>query len=503
VTAAPLWSIAMANPASMQQPAILRFASDKFMDDLKALLASAPASLSGYLAQKQSFRPRPAGAPSNWTAPISTLKLYQPAHGHFYLVAANLVCRLPGIPDHTVEARYGEKATFVLRRISPQGQEMAWTAAASGNNWAPIDAASTGKVAAGEVLQPLFPMSFTDTNNRNRRMLVGLIPTSSRETFLAAPAITPITVDTDSSGNLVDPRVVEVDNRVLDRFDDLTAPASPLNAAQQVEASQFLLLDLADFLNTRLPALWNQIANGTAPPISDPGYPLFIALAFNSVDGSSTTWAIALTQALAQWDRIGGDNPTATTVNYNLRNSALAPAVLRSSALAALAGNPVTPTPATDTPVPKLADNVQYMIRCVYQKPRCKQLAPDVVSAPTEPFALASFFDPDAPSRTIRIPLPIDTSQAGLRKFTKNVAFMMSDKLRNQMGMVSDGKSALQGNLGSDPGLQLGELCSFSIPIITLCAFIVLMIFISLLNIVFWWLPLLRICLPIKLKASS
>ena len=45
-------------------------------------------------------------------------------------------------------------------------------------------------------------------------------------------------------------------------------------------------------------------------------------------------------------------------------------------------------------------------------------------------------------------------------------------------------------------------ICSFSLPVITICALLVLMIFISLLNIVFWWLPFLRICFPIALKAK-
>jgi hypothetical protein len=43
-------------------------------------------------------------------------------------------------------------------------------------------------------------------------------------------------------------------------------------------------------------------------------------------------------------------------------------------------------------------------------------------------------------------------------------------------------------------------ICSLSIPIITLCAFIVLMIFLSLLNIVFWWMAFFKICLPIPVR---
>ena len=50
---------------------------------------------------------------------------------------------------------------------------------------------------------------------------------------------------------------------------------------------------------------------------------------------------------------------------------------------------------------------------------------------------------------------------------------------------------------GSTEGWTIGWICSFSIPIITLCAFIVLNIFLSLLNIIFFWLPFLKICIPI------
>jgi hypothetical protein len=67
------------------------------------------------------------------------------------------------------------------------------------------------------------------------------------------------------------------------------------------------------------------------------------------------------------------------------------------------------------------------------------------------------------------------------------------------MTRVTDLKKAMDGELASGDSFDLGLLCSFSIPIITICALIVLMIFISLLNIVFWWAPLLRICLPITL----
>src|SRR5438045_7314020 len=123
-----------------------------------------------------------------------------------------------------------------------------------------------------------------------------------------------------------------------------------------------------------------------------------------------------------------------------------------------------------------------FVIRCVSERPNCGPLHPFVVSDPTEPFKLAGFFDPEAPARPIRIGLPLDTTPAGLRKFDKNTAFVMSDILCGQlsrMQAVTFGdliRSVLPWPLHKDlPGADTGPcagggtICSFSIPIITLC----------------------------------
>jgi hypothetical protein len=137
-----------------------------------------------------------------------------------------------------------------------------------------------------------------------------------------------------------------------------------------------------------------------------------------------------------------------------------------------------------------------------------------VVSAPTEPFQLAGFFDPDAPARPIRIGLPMDTSPAGLRKFDKNTAFVLSDML---CGHVKRAKGMTFGDLvmsvlpfpfhqdlggGNAPcksgGASLGTICSLSIPIITICAFILLIIMVTLLDLIFRWTPFFMLCFPVK-----
>lgn len=163
-----------------------------------------------------------------------------------------------------------------------------------------------------------------------------------------------------------------------------------------------------------------------------------------------------------------------------------------------------------------------FVIRCTFERPECGPLDPAVLSEPTSPFQLAGFFDPDAPARPIRIALPLDTSPAGLRKFDKNTAFMISDMLCGQidrMKGLSLGDLVLSvlpwpfhkdlsvpdgGPCTTSGGLEVGMICSLSIPIITICALLLLMIIVSLLDIIFRWVPFFIFCFPLpKLKAKA
>ncbi|MDA8018125.1 MAG: hypothetical protein MPN21_11825 [Thermoanaerobaculia bacterium] len=147
-----------------------------------------------------------------------------------------------------------------------------------------------------------------------------------------------------------------------------------------------------------------------------------------------------------------------------------------------------------------------YVARCVYERPDCARFEPPVVSRPSRPFRLASFFDPAAPVRPVTIRLPVDTSEGGLRGFGKGVSFLLSNQLRRQMAQL-EGQSLDdldQGNGGTDPGqLDLGEIWILSIPIITLCAFILLMVIVNVLNFFFQWLPFFRIRIPLNLKVGT
>jgi hypothetical protein len=166
------------------------------------------------------------------------------------------------------------------------------------------------------------------------------------------------------------------------------------------------------------------------------------------------------------------------------------------------------------------SEPVWFVIRCVFERPNCVPITAPLLSEATRPFQMAAFFDPEAPARPIRINLPMDTTPAGLRKFDRNTAFMISDALcgqMNRMGSMTLADLVLsvlpwplhrdlpKGSVESceTNGDPSGLICSLSIPIITICALILLMIIVTLLDFIFRWLPFFILCFPAKLFGSK
>jgi hypothetical protein len=544
VSPSPSWSATLnqgLDPVNQSQrmraPAVLRFEQDRFMDELARTLAVDPSTLDANRAVPVSYR---LPAPGESAAPPPTeLKLYQAAHGHFYLVAASLTCRLPGLPDHSVDPTANERVAFVLRRRDDDGSEWAWTSdpadptAPAARTWTQVEPSALGRVAAGEDLRPLFPVAF-QSGEQPRRIYVGLIPTSSTEAFKAVGKLSPLAAPGSGAGAPpADPRAAALTTKVTDPLRALatapmTAPADvtdPSRAhaivsaevAQLVEASRFLLVDFADFLTTFAPDLWAALGSRTRP--RDPAVAaLYDALSTKRADATvNTHWREAVLAAWRSAAVLYGDAAGSLPPALNLARSELSGDDL-DKLVAALPATPSTPS-AGDTGVitsiqgdsvpppqaPKLdaRGSWHYWIRCAYLRPQCPRPQDEVVSDPTDRFQIAGFFDLDAPSRAIHISLPIDTGIRDLRKLRKNVNFMISNQLRAQMNRVTSLNDALKGQFADGGSFDVGLMCSFSIPIITICALLVLMIFVQLLNIVFWWLPFLRICLPISLESDS
>ena len=55
----------------------------------------------------------------------------------------------------------------------------------------------------------------------------------------------------------------------------------------------------------------------------------------------------------------------------------------------------------------------------------------------------------------------------------------------------------------SSGGIQLDWICGFNIPLITICAFFVLNIFLTLLNLVFFWIAFIKICIPFPVPKAA
>lgn len=321
--------------------------------------------------------------------------------------------------------------------------------------------------------------------------------------------------------------------------------------------SWYVLLDLLGFLERHLPPLW-RVLTGQAAAASLNATPALAALwsALNAASqpgglaqalhaGMSPPVPLSATLAAALQATAGGlpfgaakaravaDALERVTLAYHHASPAtdwpdfLFPladpgfnppldaagvAALRAKVAAAL---PPLARPAAipAAPLGDASNLAWFRIRCVFRRPECEPPHAALLSAPSQSFELAGFFDPDAPARPVRIGLPIDPTPAGLRKFDKKTFLVMSDLLCGQVARFKKltlgdlVRSVLPWPLHKDlevgasacpkGGPGIGMVCSLSIPIVTICALILLMIMVSLLDFIFRWLPWFFLCLPL------
>lgn len=153
-----------------------------------------------------------------------------------------------------------------------------------------------------------------------------------------------------------------------------------------------------------------------------------------------------------------------------------------------------------EIPLPKFtqgADDLYQVIPFVRVEDACgkEQIVWAGTDARSELFRVAAPFDPNA-SRPSLIQMPsLGDLKAGL---AKGVSMITPPDTFGLMNALNLKKGASEDVLPSGAPVSMGIqwICSFSLPVITLVAMILLMIMISLLNIVFFWLPFVRICLP-------
>ena len=510
---APLWNeLSNARDTTpFRRPVILRFATDNFMPQLQSVLMQTPQTLRDYVAQGETWRSPAAGLGSPTTL---ALKLYQPPQARFYVIASSLTCRMPGLPDHTVNKSVGESVAFVVRQLRPNPgfsspdlavfdpskcTEYAWIAGQQ-PGWTPATAAG---LATGEEQIPLAP-SRTAGNGTTRRLYIGLIPASRRQQYIGGNTLK--NANANGGGNsATDPRTDLFNRQVVAPWTNLQTWWTALTSAEQgagpdqtsdYQSSALVLVDFANFLATYLAQVWAAIQDA-----SKVGQLNAAELALYNAIGPPLGQALANAfQFSSQLDSASAVTPfpPAGYVEFSLATSPLDPTAIASALAAALpALGSVNPPPPTLPPISQKpanpAGDFYFIVRCVYLRPQCRQT---IVSDPSQPFLLASYFDSDAPARRIQIALPVDTSPSALRKYDKGVAFLISQELRNQMERMQSLQQMSDGS--PDPmGIDIGMICSFSIPIITICALMLLLVIVIALNLVFFWIPFFKICFPV------
>ena len=121
-------------------------------------------------------------------------------------------------------------------------------------------------------------------------------------------------------------------------------------------------------------------------------------------------------------------------------------------------------------------------------------------SAYSEPFVIAPWYEGSG-APPVQIPLPDVTDRDLLRSLKPNVAFELPPALQNLL--VGNPKDLLEGKPSGGGGFTIGWICSFSLPIITICAFICLNIFLSLFDLIFRWMFFIKICIPFPKRSEG
>lgn len=481
------------------RPVLLELEQEDFLPRLLAELAT-PEGYRRLLARR-------AGAGADGDG----LRLYQPVHRVAHVVLVEAVCDQPGDPP--LARRRIAGAGMVVRRVAGGGRlrwvrrdgvALGWAAhpaAASDDEigYEPDAARRAGRglsanarvlAAAGallddgleEVVAPLFPAPAAVCAALGRTVLYGVVPTASAET--TPPDGQPPFDATFIAESL--PGWVRAAPKTL-------PPTGSRVTVAGLAAAPAAVIDFRDELARLLGTTGLGGADAPADLVA-----AFAAFTVTYIDGDveiSEPLAAFVARAVPVLLERRADAAELRFPDRWEAPTAEQERAFRDAAVAAVTGRWQRMAPATARFAADPA--ARFTVTCfVRVRDECGCALRTRWSPESDPFAIAPWFDGPA-----RPPVRIDLPDLGdLRKLKPNVAFALPPALRKQLDGM-DMQGLLDGRK-PDGKWEFGMICSFSIPIITLCAFIVLSIFLSLLNIVFWWLLWVKICLPFPKKSS-
>lgn len=451
------------------------------------------------------------------------LELSQPVHRRFHLVLVEAFCRQPGSPP--VDPAKFDGIGFVLRRfengawqgwmsegpkkvgwqsitgqdVDPDPLRRAWSRPGAAGHVDTLVLARHAPSRLAEEVLPLFAAPPELCAKIGRTLLFGVIPVTSGERSEAAEAppdyagleAAEAQAMRDHLSEYLKPRPA----MAMPRAGQLLAPSwNPLALAGASETEDVRLYSFGVFLQQLVAELGAIPSGGAGSELLAALDEIVLPMARDGEGRTIRTMtAGAFVAAAAPILLAGepnpspaGEAPLSMPLEWPAIDAALG-ARLTQLALACLTQRFAALAPAT----PKFdGDGRRYAIRPFIRIKGHEDCPARLVWADySELFRVLPWWDGDGPATKISLPDPRE-----MRKMKPNVSFQLppslANLLRGDMKKLKDGE-------GSTGGIDIFWLCSFSIPIITLCAFIVLNIFLSLFDLIFSWLLFIKICIPI------
>ena len=492
-------------PTAARPPAILRLTEPDFVPHLLSRLEADAAGLA------QARAPVP-------------LRLDQPVHRAFNTVLVEAFCAVPGMPR--LDGARITGTGLVVRRLAGERVQgwlkagdrvLGWhdlpaKAVAAASGWEPDAALRAAQKGGrnrrlhpdlgtlpgtldglGEASEPLFQAPPAVALKAGATLLYGYLPVTSAERPTAEAAGPPAAPFAEADVARRVPRLLRAD-----RDPALPVPTGALVSRADIRPAVLPEPEAGGLrlLTEALTWLAQEIALFEGAAASQPLASELEKLTVTREGGKTTTNLRALfTEA---YDALIGEPKGATSFRlpdaWPLIASGTFQAIV-TAATAAMLARWGTAGPA-ETRFERTG--ARYLVRCFLRVQEQEGCPPRLVwSPPSPPFRIKAWHESGAaPPTPIELPAP-----GALRGLAPNVAFKVPPELQKFMDRMNlddllDGKRR-------EGGLDFGMICSFSIPILTLCAFIVLQLFLVLLNIVFFWLPFIRICLPFPKPASG
>lgn len=453
--------------------------------------------------------------------PQGTLKLFQPIQRQFHLALLEAWCDTAGEPR--LDPRRIQAAGMVLRRIGADGRAEGWMKSAGRiHGWLPLT--RVGGADADPLPSQRSTRGLTGVPDIDRQLasFTRTQPDSALEEASIPLYLAPPDVCTEAGQTLYYGLVPTVSSEISEADDALAAAPGTDFGPRSAAFRDHLVLAL----------------QGQAMGLPRTGQAITAAWLKDSeqadADAALTRFVLLLRQLASEFDAFGsagapiGQALATLQLPLVLRSGETQPRRVRADqflhqahavVLQQQAGSVEMPAewPAMDNAAAqRLLDALHAAMQsrfalvkgkrgrfdepgARYQLRAFVRLAPEgacparlVWGEASEPFVIAAWYEgAGAPPVQIALPDPSDKGLLGALK--PSVAFVVPPSLQSLLSGSS--KKLLDGE-GASNKFGLTWICSFNIPIITICAFLVLNLFLGLFNIVFGWMFSMKICLP-------